>query len=424
MPERRSPPLKDIDLAEIVRRLEAASRGGGGFEATAYEDALLAISHSNLPTQDVPPSDRQPVVATAIRNLFQSANRTPAGFKNELAKAAKAWLATPTTSYIVVGSILGPPGLPQWNTTVDRVRISTMLNLPRRFDRAFVAARRQPRLVVDDSRLPKCLLRVKARSPLSALYASLDALDYLRGVMNFALNRGLYSELTSDPARPMNRVLAGPFFTIHKSRGAPAVETLQYDPFFFHYTHISRPRSGWPHVVSEARTIRNICGRSPMSASIRTAFLRYCRALDPPDAGTAFMKLWGVLEFLTSTTGGRYDDTIKRTAFLYADPFHERHSLEVLRYHRNSAIHAGADGPERELLTTLHRHVANLLTFVLQGAYFFSSLDEIGEFLGLPPDKVNLERKFRLAKRARVFKRLVAPRARRPRADHGGAATS
>ncbi len=121
----------------------------------------------------------------------------------------------------------------------------------------------------------------------------------------------------------------------------------------------------------------------------------------------AFLKLWGVLEVLTDTTvGGPYDETIKRTCFLYEDSAFNQGLMKVLRRYRNRSVHLGMNSIRRETVVILHRYVVRNLLFALSRSREFTSLTELGHFLSLPASPTDLLRKAELFKMATIFRRI------------------
>jgi hypothetical protein len=120
--------------------------------------------------------------------------------------------------------------------------------------------------------------------------------------------------------------------------------------------------------------------------------------LDSFEWETSFLRLWGVLETLTGTQPYEsHDLTVKRAAFLYADPERELHMqvLNHLRHYRNRSVHRGEGSETIEAyMYQLKRYVEVLLFFHLTSDYRFESLAKAAEFLDLPPKPADLRRTF------------------------------
>jgi hypothetical protein len=127
---------------------------------------------------------------------------------------------------------------------------------------------------------------------------------------------------------------------------------------------------------------------------LKNALLRYCRALDFYNYETAFLKLWSILELLTDTVGQRYDTTIKRTSFLFANREFHKEVLEHLRFQRNLYVHHSEQSEEAEIiLFQLKRYVEKILLFNIFSKYKFQNIQEFASFLSLPTKKDDLKSK-------------------------------
>lgn len=142
--------------------------------------------------------------------------------------------------------------------------------------------------------------------------------------------------------------------------------------------------------------------RTDLEESIR----RYGSILDSRDWNNAFVQLWGLLEHLTDTTRTENRVTCKRARFLYPKEERSLHKevLDHLAHHRNRAVHAGYVGEDAEtLLYQLKRYVERVLRFHLFAGVDFQNRKEAADFLHLPPDLDELQKRMRLTKRAMKF---------------------
>lgn len=153
--------------------------------------------------------------------------------------------------------------------------------------------------------------------------------------------------------------------------------------------------------------MRSLIRKCRFGVRLEEVMIRYCRALDCVDQNTAFLKLWGVLEYVTNTGRMSYEHTVRRASYIYRDPFLQRPVLQGLCESRNRSVHAGVDDIARESVVRLHRFVADMILFLLQTSSFFASQEEVGRFLSLPDGKEELMRGVQLRKEALRFKRHV-----------------
>ena len=211
----------------------------------------------------------------------------------------------------------------------------------------------------------------------------------LRGIWNLKLNSQTVARFSSGPPRPVNEILAGAIHTVHRPDGSLVdPQTYWYEPTVRRYLPAVDLTKKWDSITSEERVVRHRIRRSNYGANLASALSRYARALDGSDYESSFLKLWGLLEFLTHTESARYEDTIKRCLFATRDRELERQVLEHLRDRRNHSVHAA---PSREsfgddLLYQLKGYVEWLLKFHLFSRPSFRSLADAAEFLSLPHD--------------------------------------
>jgi len=148
-----------------------------------------------------------------------------------------------------------------------------------------------------------------------------------------------------------------------------------------------------------AKNVRKKLKSSSYGKEIEAAIIRYVRALDSQDYNVAFVKLWSLLEFLTSTLRDGYDRTIKRTVFQFADRDYNKQVLEHLRQYRNNSVHLGTG--ENDIDTHIYQlkgYVEQLLKFHIGNHFKFDNLSEAAKFMDLTPDIEALNKQISLYK--------------------------
>lgn len=133
---------------------------------------------------------------------------------------------------------------------------------------------------------------------------------------------------------------------------------------------------------------------------IQQALVRYCRALDEPRSDVAFVKLWGVLEFVTDSSTPRAD-TVKRATFRVGRDELDTDIVTHLRDVRNRSVHVGFDSEySKTLVRQLRLFVEPLLLDLIRHGNRFESLSDFGEMLGLLPQSSELEAQIEKRRRA------------------------
>jgi hypothetical protein len=392
------------DLAARLERTRAGARHPGGYSGLEFDDLVTTLALTTKPPEGASANEWQRQCEGAAFDLAKKqAAITGPRLKAALGQRRKKFNLLPLQTYVLATSFASRHAVPWNNTTVNGHTLTYSARLPSRFDRSNVMSCREPRLINDDRGFVQVRACVKGKTLSAAHSAAMRTLDLVRGAMNFSLNRGLHSAIANESA-PVNRVLCGPVQTLHHQDGTLACDAFWYDPFFRAPHPLPTINQAWKRAASVFLDIRALIKRSAFGEEIEEAIVRYCRALDSPDPNSAFLKLWGVLEFVTGTGRLPYAHTVRRCSFLYGDPLLERPILENLCEARNRSVHAGSDNLERKNVVRLHRFVADTLTFILQGSRFFTSLSEAGQFMSLSPDHEHLKRLLKLHREAVKFK--------------------
>lgn len=304
------------------------------------------------------------------------------------------YLATPLKAFSLLTAVSVVHGRHLRAVRAQDAQIRFFKHAPRRFQlRPRRSAIGWPTSLIPDG-YTAVTVTVSGRGPHQAFEKAIDTLDQLRGIWNYALNRGVKSRIFSDANEPINRITLGPYGTIHDASGALALQTFWRVPVY-QTTEPAVLQTSWLKVTRETVQIKRRLLRHPYATQLQHAFVRYVRALDSLDFDAAYLKLWSVLEFLTHTPA-HYDDTIRRTLFLFQETEVHKAILEHLRHFRNAMVHEGASTAEREAyVPQLKRYVETLLDYHLRSRGKFDSLSKAGEFLSLPTDKTLLRERLR-----------------------------
>ncbi len=229
---------------------------------------------------------------------------------------------------------------------------------------------------------------VSAKTVYEASQQAIDTIDFIRGIWNFGRNC-MHTFRTSFGGKPnpVNKYILGPIHTLHFPNGKLAHDSVWwYEPSYL--GEISTTLLSKNEIIDLYKHYHSIMAKinkCNYSSEIKNAIIRYTRALDERNWNTSFLKLWGVLELLTGTTGAKYDDTIKRTAFLYEERDYNFYVLQHLRNYRNNSVHNDRENSEIETyMYQLKNYVEALLVFHLGNRYGFKTIEDAGNFLSLP----------------------------------------
>jgi hypothetical protein len=393
--------LKKIDSIRTVD-----SNGGASFSGFELEDCLPAL-HSMLDFPRVATDvDKSSLVWRGLSKVGKEL--TPESFLKAINLELHNVLATKEESYIMLTAIsLNRLDLPK-ELQLAGATIRFLANYPVRFRKTrerLLIEKRVPVAPTPDSYC-KVTVDVRAKSPSAAVKKALHALDLQRSVWCLMGNPQMQMSFGSASLSPINVVRLGSQHTLHLPTGQPATEGMWFEPSFESATIF---RAAKPEIVKKHSrwALRKITA-SPYGDLLAGSLIRFVRALDEPEPSTAFLRLWGALEALTTPGQADYDKVVRRCSFLFKERAFHRQLLEHLREFRNATVHAGEESERaRTHCFQLQLYFVNLIWFHLQSAQFFQTLDEANFFLDSPDDLAELQRRLKLVRKAL---RYAAPR--------------
>lgn len=400
---------KDTDLEGLAARAEAAKSAGdpsgfltGGF---FYSDFAIILGGCIDFEPAVPEFERNRIVQKVIRSTLPR----PITAKTLLTACStleSEYLATPVKPYRLLTEISLWWTLDVPKAKIDDVSITFKPTLARAYSLRAKLARDS--LMTLGHELPSNYMRVSAqlhaRSPFEAAERGLEALDLLRASWNLALNRGKSWRYTTGRPSPVNDIRLSPLHTVHESSGVLATDTFWYDPGYRKPATPFNDKSVFPQLIDFSKYLRKRLTVSPYRDDLRTALIRYVRALDSADLTDTFLRLWGLLEYLTNSTHDPYKVAIRRAAFMFEDRERALLVLSNLTSFRNRYVHAGSDPQEVEsLVFQLKRYIDALLLFHLGNPFGFASREDASLFMDLPPDPTKLKHRVRRLRQALHF---------------------
>jgi hypothetical protein len=244
---------------------------------------------------------------------------------------------------------------------------------------------------------------VSSRDPHAAGESAIAELDALRAIWNLWFDYGRIRKSIGGWRRPRNPVVYGPYHTLHAPTGELATETYWFQTW--------KPDTTKTIDLEEVEKLRRFerwiqdrVNRSPAHTQIIGLLVRYVQALDESDDSAVFLKLWALLEEMTSTGRQGYDETVRRAAFIFRRREYNVAILDHLRGWRNRMVHEGTDAHETEdFVNQLKGYVEELLLFLLGNGRHFRNLDEFGKFLDLPRQPSALSERIRMSRLAKAL---------------------
>ena len=251
---------------------------------------------------------------------------------------------------------------------------------------------------------------VKARRVEEAFDVALEALDVLRGIWSFLLNRRKWQR-HSFPAQPVNDIRLAPLHSLHDEKGKLLSHMVWYEPNYGGVAKTFDASKNWQRMKNFEQDVRGALSRSLFKEMLETSLVRYVRALDYRDYEACFLKLWGILETLTLSI--RQEEVIERASFFWKDEGLSKNLLRWMAEQRNRVVHKGEEieltggwlSEPESLVFYAKRYVENLLIFYLWQAGHVKNRDDAVHFLSLPHDPRDLGKRLRLVRRALTFRR-------------------
>jgi hypothetical protein len=179
-------------------------------------------------------------------------------------------------------------------------------------------------------------------------------------------------------------VHVGPIHTLHRPDGTPAADQYWYEPDYSEPSAQFKPND-WNKLDQQRRwAIRKLRGLS-YRQDLRRLIGRYAAALSRSDPNVAFLQMWSILESITNTVGARYEDTVRRAAWVFPDSGSARDALEYLRCCRNQYVHAARSDENRAQVAQLVKSFVDPhLIHLLRNDLRVRSLEEYAGCLSLP----------------------------------------
>lgn len=248
----------------------------------------------------------------------------------------------------------------------------------------------------------KVAVTVKAKSHTAAVNKAFRVLDLQRSLWCLMGNSRMQMSFGKPSLDPINVVRMGSEHTLHLSNGEPAFDGIWIEPGF---SEAPIFRIEKPDVIKlNSRWARRRIATCPFGEHLASSLIRFVRALDYSDANTAFLRLWGAIESLTTPGQADYDSVVRRCSFIFKDRAFHRQVLEHLREYRNTNIHAGEESDNARIhCFQLQLYYESIIWFYIRNARFFRSLDEANAFLDSPSNRETLSRKIQLARKAMHF---------------------
>jgi hypothetical protein len=391
---------KDYKPDKVASRMEKVisieKDGTVTFKGSAFEEQEHVVLLNSMLSfhKELPETEKNRIIYSATLQVRKKGKITPDALLNEINEREQSYLAKKPERFTLISgiSISRFITLPTLSYDGAHITFETYLNKKYKIRNKMLEDARYS--LSND--LPDDYMSVKVsvtgRSADEAAGKALDKLDFIRGIWNLQINRRRRIRISSGLRKPVNEIILAPIHTLHKLNGKMATGNWWYEPHYQGPVHVYDEKGNIANLYKFQGHVRRLMHVCRYKDAVEKGVIRYVRALDARDWDDSFLRLWGVLEYLTNTGSDSYKVTIRRAAFLFSDREYAYQVLSHLKDRRNKSVHAGSGSDDIEiLLYQLKRHVEVLIQFHLGNKYSFTSLSDAAEFMDLPSDLHLLE---------------------------------
>ena len=395
-------------ISERMEKVKIISDDGkvsfSGFEHSEHVVLLNSMIKFN---KEIPEIEKRRIINQATFIAGAKGAITPKSLLGEINTLECNYLSTPEQNYRLLTdiSISNSCQIPTVYFEGSSIIVHAPLNVAAKTNRKKMVEKSQ---YFFDNNIPKnyapISVTVKGRSTAEAADKALDRLDFIRGVWNLFHNRKTELRMSMGSRDPVNQIILGPLHTLHHRNGTLATESWWYES---KYRNAIKLYNGGVEIDSMQKFMLNFCRllrKSAYKQDIVHAVLRYVRALDTGDWDDSFLRLWGVLEFLTGSQADGSKVTIRRTSYMFSDREYVNQVLSHLRDYRNKSVHEDSESGDIEsLMYQLKHYVERLIEFHVANKFCFSSITDAAKFLDSPNEKEAIDKQISRLRYAKKF---------------------
>lgn len=404
--------LKEYDPELISHRIEEvkiiSNEGAVTFKGFEHSEHVVLLNSMAKLDDEVPETEKRRIINQATFKAGEKGLITAKSLLREVNTLEKKYLSTDKKKFQLITSISISPicKFPKVYIDGSCIIVHAHLNKVSQYSRSHKINEAQHSITNDfPSNYAIVTVSVSARSSADAADKALDRLDVIRGIWNLRHNRETDMRISSGSRSPVNSIILGPIHTLHDYNGKLATDSWWYEPQYQGQIQPFIDNAMAENMYKYMVKFRSHLKKSNYESDISTAVVRYVRALDSRDWDDSFLKLWGVLEFLTGTLNDNYKVTIRRASYMFADKEYAHQVLSHLRDYRNKSIHAGSSSNFIEsLIFQLKRYVEFLIEFHVSNQFRFMSIVEAAEFMSSPSDMASINRKIKILQYAQHFR--------------------
>ncbi len=394
--------LKGYNPEHLAVRLEESkSLGQDGrvsFNGFGFTEYIVVLNSMVSLNDNITEFEKNNIVRRAAFSLAKKEKISSDGLLKEISRLEKEYLKQKPQKFVLISTLSINRFCKLKRVQINGTTITFHSSLPKTFTKEIENKIKKPASFTITGEYPKDYIFVKtfveAKSYSQASSIAIDSIDIIRGIWNLFYNRGQF-RISSGRRDPVNNISFGPLHTIHLPNGKLATETWLYETGYMGPLKAFDLKNKEEDLFKFQNTVRRLLNKSKFKSQMEAALRKYAQALDIRDWESSYLRLWGLLEYLTNTNENEsHKDTVKRTSFFFQEREYARQVLNHLRDHRNRSVHTGGSNQNIEtLLYQLKNFVEVVLEIQIANKFKFSSRNELTQFMNLPEDVAKLKRR-------------------------------
>ncbi len=405
--------IKGYDPENLAVRLEESKSprkdGRIAFEGFGFNEYIVVLNSMISLNNTITEFEKNRIVTQATFSLAGKEKITSGGLLKEITKFETEYLSQIPQKFVLVSTL-------SINNRCKLKRINingSTITFHRYLDKNFTdeietkIKKKASRSIIGEYPRDYIFLKtsVKAKSVSQASIKAIDSIDIIRGIWNLYYNQGRYRISSDGRKDPINNIVFGPLHTIHYPNGKLATTNWFYETGYIGPLRTFDMENKLVDLYKFQENVRKFLKRSKFQNHIETALRKYTQALDLRDLESSYLRLWGLLEYLTNTNENEtHKETVKRTSFFFQEREYAKQVLNHLRDHRNRSVHIGENNQNIEtLLYQLKNFVEVILRFQIVNKFQFSNCEELTQFMNLPDDTSELKRRKKIIESALKF---------------------
>lgn len=308
------------------------------FEGTLHYEFVAVLPSMVQFERYIPDRIQQRIINQATFNVARTTSINSRSLIREISRLEKEYHGKQKQRYVLLTLVSIPSSVHMSSVRLAGGTITFSDCRPKGFRYSEQMKKRIDQLGIEEPQTGHSWVRVSvwARDEPEAGDKAFEALNFIRGIWNFSINRRTGMRFWS--LRPIiNQLILGPFMTLHFPNGMPANDQFWFEPEY------GKPAQqgplDWKRIKSDEAFIRKKLRSHGYADTMILAFNLYCRALDHGNLNIAFVRLFSVLELLSRKKNERSDDVINRLKSLFSDRDMAIEYLKHLYEFRNRAVH-------------------------------------------------------------------------------------